>query len=508
MNNDKGLRIQLILGLALAGFALGVVFVILASAAELYMRGGTFDLAAAIQLHTASLLFWLIDLLPLAGAFFGGIAGLALAGQARRRILAERAALRQRADQNALREQIRRQEQAHGELEGVLSRGKQQWEGIFDSVRDLIALTDVDGMVTRGNRALSDALRLPFDQLIGKPLAELLPGLEALGGERSQAEMRFPNLEGWYDAAATPLLVNGVAQGVIYNLRDVTDRKEAAQDVQRQRQYYELVVNNSPFPIITLSQDNSIVACNPAFVSMFGYPAREVLGEKLDALVSLSPAEDSAHAITQAVANGESVRQIAQARRADGSVIDVEVFGLPVVLWGRQIGAIAMYHDVTHLVQNAPRPEPAPLAVEPPSPPTLAKKSSPVKKIEGIGPVYAAKLAAAGILTTEDLLAAAQTRASRTALAESTGIPVRLVLDWANKADMMRVPGIGGQFSELLEAAGVDTIKDLRKRKAQSLHAALVKANDEKALGGRAPSLTEVQAWIEAAKELEPLLSY
>ncbi len=511
MNNDRGMRVQYILGLALAGFLLGILFVILATAIALFTQGGGLDLAQIIPLHTNSMLFWLIDLLPLAGAVFGGLTGLALAGQAGRRLHAERAALKQRGDQQALREQIRRQQQAHAELEAVLSRGKQQWEGIFDSVQDMIVLTDQGGAVTRCNRALCAALGLPFEQIIGKPAAELLPGLDTLGGESAQAEMHFPNLPGWYEIAATPLLVNGEAQGAIYNLRDVTDRKEAALDVQRQRQYYELVVNNSPFPIITLSMDNSIVACNPAFVSMFGYPAREVLGEKLDALVSLSPAEESAHSITQATAQGESVRQIAQARRADGSVIDVEVSGVPVVLWGKQIGAIAMYHDVTDLVQAAAAKQAEtapPTAAEPPPAATTAQRSAPVRKIEGIGPVYAAKLAAAGIHTTADLLAAAQTPKDRAALSETTGIPVRLVLEWANKADLMRVAGVGEEFSELLEAAGVDTIKELRRRKAQNLHAALLKANEEQSLSRRAPSLSEVQGWIEAAKSLEPLLSY
>jgi predicted flap endonuclease-1-like 5' DNA nuclease len=131
-----------------------------------------------------------------------------------------------------------------------------------------------------------------------------------------------------------------------------------------------------------------------------------------------------------------------------------------------------------------------------------------VETIEGIGPVYAAKLGEIGILTTEDLLTAGATRKGRQELVEKTGVSDKLVLRWVNIADLMRVPGIGEEYSELLEAAGVDTVKELRNRNPNNLYNALIVANNEKNLVRRVPHLTEVQSWVQAAKELEPRMRY
>ena len=128
--------------------------------------------------------------------------------------------------------------------------------------------------------------------------------------------------------------------------------------------------------------------------------------------------------------------------------------------------------------------------------------------IEGIGPVYAEKLTAAGINTDKDLLEKCAKPAGRKALAEETGISPKLILTWSNHCDLMRIDGVGPQFSELLEAAGVDTVKEFRHRKAENLQPKLEEVNNEKKLCKRVPSVTEVQKMIDQAKELEPLMEY
>jgi hypothetical protein len=105
-------------------------------------------------------------------------------------------------------------------------------------------------------------------------------------------------------------------------------------------------------------------------------------------------------------------------------------------------------------------------------------------------------------------LVAAGTRKGRQDLAEKTGISGKLVLKWVNRADLMRVPGIGEEYSDLLEAGGVDTVKELRNRKAENLYKTLTQVNDEKSLVRRPPYLSEVEAWILAAKEIEPRVTY
>ena len=128
--------------------------------------------------------------------------------------------------------------------------------------------------------------------------------------------------------------------------------------------------------------------------------------------------------------------------------------------------------------------------------------------IQGIGPVYAEKLVAAGIETVDQLLAKGADAKGRKALEEATGIRHDLILTWVNRADLFRVKGVGPQFSELLEAAGVDTVKELRGRNAANLAAKMAEINEAKHLCKRTPVEKEIQKYIDAAKELEPVVSY
>ena len=131
-----------------------------------------------------------------------------------------------------------------------------------------------------------------------------------------------------------------------------------------------------------------------------------------------------------------------------------------------------------------------------------------IEEIEGIGSAYAAKLNEADIFTTDDLLRKAATKQGRQSLAEATGISEKLILKWANHADLFRIKGIAGQFAELLEASGVDTVKELRHRVAANLHAKLVEVNEARNLCNRVPAESEIQRMIDQAKELEPLITY
>jgi predicted flap endonuclease-1-like 5' DNA nuclease len=132
----------------------------------------------------------------------------------------------------------------------------------------------------------------------------------------------------------------------------------------------------------------------------------------------------------------------------------------------------------------------------------------PIEKIEGIGKSYGDKLRAAGIKDTAALLKKCAKPKDREALATTTGISGALILKWANRADLMRVKGVGEEYSDLLEAAGVDTVPELAQRKAANLHAALLKVHGEKKLVRQPPGLKAVEGWIAAAKEMERALSY
>ena len=128
--------------------------------------------------------------------------------------------------------------------------------------------------------------------------------------------------------------------------------------------------------------------------------------------------------------------------------------------------------------------------------------------IEGIGDVYAEKLIAAGINKVSELLEKCAAPKGRKALAEETGISEKLILKWTNHADLFRINGVGPQFAELLEAAGVDTVKEFRHRVAENLQPKLEETNAAKNICNRVPAVSEIQKMIDQAKELEPKMTY
>lgn len=129
-------------------------------------------------------------------------------------------------------------------------------------------------------------------------------------------------------------------------------------------------------------------------------------------------------------------------------------------------------------------------------------------RIEGIGEVYADHLAAAGIGSTTSLLKKGATRTGRKEIAKQSGVKAAQVLQWVNKADLFRVKGIGEEYSDLLEAGGVDSVPELANRNAQNLWEHLVETNESFSLVRRVPSLAEVKSWIQSAKKLPRVVEH
>ncbi|MDI9486173.1 MAG: DUF4332 domain-containing protein [Bacillota bacterium] len=128
--------------------------------------------------------------------------------------------------------------------------------------------------------------------------------------------------------------------------------------------------------------------------------------------------------------------------------------------------------------------------------------------MEGIGEAYELKLKEAGILSVEALLKACALKKGRVELAEKSGISEKLILKWANHADLARIKGIGGQYSELLEAAGVDTVPELAKRKPENLYAKVVEVNKVKKVVRKLPTEKNVADWVKQASGLPRVLQY
>lgn len=128
--------------------------------------------------------------------------------------------------------------------------------------------------------------------------------------------------------------------------------------------------------------------------------------------------------------------------------------------------------------------------------------------IEGVGEVYAQKLKIAGVNTAEALLAQGSTPKGRQELAEKADISGKLILEWVNHVDLFRIKGVGEEYADLLEEAGVDTVPELAQRKAENLLEKMTAVNAEKKLVRRPPVLSQVVDWIEQAKQLPRVVTY
>jgi len=128
--------------------------------------------------------------------------------------------------------------------------------------------------------------------------------------------------------------------------------------------------------------------------------------------------------------------------------------------------------------------------------------------IEGIGEVYFGKLQAIGIRTIEALLEAGKTPQGRKDLAEKSGISYKSILEWVNRADLFRIKGVAEEYSDLLESAGVDTVVELAKRRADNLLEKMKAVNAEKKLVRRLPTEAMVANWVEQAKALDRIITY
>jgi len=132
----------------------------------------------------------------------------------------------------------------------------------------------------------------------------------------------------------------------------------------------------------------------------------------------------------------------------------------------------------------------------------------PIIDIEGIGPTFTKKLKKIGVNRTDQLLERGASPKGRKALAAESGVDEKKILKWCNMADLMRIRGVAEEYSELLEAAGVDTVKELRNRNAANLAAKMQEVNADKKLVRQVPSESQVTKWVDQAKELPATMTY
>lgn len=172
---------------------------------------------------------------------------------------------------------------------------------------------------------------------------------------------------------AAPLLIGSRLVGVIASVHSDPDRYLGPEDLrllelfapeaaiaienarlfsqaQHQHQYLAELVANSPVAIVTLDTQHRVISCNPAFLQLYGYEEPEVVGQHLDDLITTEESKAQAVQYTQQALDHRAVRAIAQRRRKDGTMVDVEVLGVPVLVDGTLVGMMGLYHDITELL--------------------------------------------------------------------------------------------------------------------------------------------------------------
>lgn len=311
----KWLKNRTVYRYAIIGFLGGIGFLVLGIWLEFSKQQLPYTLWSFLYMQRTQPLIWTLDMAPLVFAFMAGMIG----------------------NQKS--------------LSSVISRDKKEWETIFGSFSDPIFVTDTNGHIVRCNHAVIDRLNTTFSNVIGKLLSDVLvqgrPG--GLQNFQNTGE-EFPWFGRLYDVSARPIQVEGAEPQTLFILHDVTERKNNELELTREKQYFESLVENSPVAIVVLNNEEKIVSINPAFEQLYGYKKHEADGVLLDTLITTEETRQEATQYTQIVMK-EAIHRIGKRRRKDGTLVDVEIFGVPVIVNGEKSGALAMYHDISKLVR-------------------------------------------------------------------------------------------------------------------------------------------------------------
>jgi len=239
-----------------------------------------------------------------------------------------------------------------------VQRQKRYYESLFELSPTAIATIDLDYMVTSWNAAAERLFGYSEEEALGRSIHDLIASTEELrseglelGGRAEHGEVhrvtrRLRNDGSLVDVdlRAAPIVVGGDTVGIFCLYHDISE-------LQRQKRYYESLVDSSPIAIALLDANAVVTSWNPSAEELFGYTSKEAVGRHIDALVANSDdiREEAARYTALGMIEGDFAHAIARRTHKDGSLIDVEMFGAPVVVGGEPVGLYAMYHDIGDL---------------------------------------------------------------------------------------------------------------------------------------------------------------
>jgi two-component system, sensor histidine kinase and response regulator len=337
---------------ALLGVLFGIVFVIIGTLVEIFSRQQSFSFGAIWQAQSAQPLLILLDLVPIV---FGVV--LAVIGQQAIRLSAKTSEMENELAESTnylvtSNEELKSTLDTQLNTESIIVRAKRAWEATFDAVQDFMIQMDLDGQIVRCNRATIQKLGTTFQDLLGKNIADTALAAAYQGRQMLSEEghvVQFPDITGWYQVTHYPLVLEDERQGIVCIVRDVTGRKQAEMEMEEQKLFFQTLFETSPTAIVILDEQDRIVDGNSEFEKLFGYSRMEARGRVLDDTLVPQAERANALALTQQVSNGISVRSFGQRMRKDHALVDVEISGKPMILNGRRMGKLAIYHDITEL---------------------------------------------------------------------------------------------------------------------------------------------------------------
>jgi len=340
------------------GAAAGLLVLLLAILLEVRVEGLPLTLQGVLRVVRGESLLWLIAITPI-------VVGLlaAAAGRRQDRLVEMAAGLEKTIEKRTA--ELEREAATSREREDEHRRASTYFEAVLQNSPVAIATLNFDGRIVACNPEFTRLFGYTESEAVGQMLDALVaPGFLsseaarytqlAAQGNVARAQTRRARKDGVLievELFSVPVVVDEVQVGVLGLYLDLTERRRAQQEIERQRQYWETLVQNSPVAIVTLDLGGLVTSCNPAFEKLFGYHRDEVLRANLDDLLSSSEDRTEAEGLTRGSMGGELVHALATRRRKDGSSVDVELFGLPVVVGTERVGAVGLYHDITELVR-------------------------------------------------------------------------------------------------------------------------------------------------------------
>jgi PAS domain S-box-containing protein len=244
-------------------------------AAFFYMfsnQGLPFNLVSLSLIHRENPILYFVDCAPLVLAAFASYVGYRHALMAQFSALQESMIGARMLEYKQLNIALSNEVTERKRIEGVITRAKKEWETSFDAIEDMIIITDKDGIIQRCNRATIQPLGVTYQDILGRPIEQAFFGEDWAGPKMSGLvgqEVQFPKSKGHYEVACFPLTWEGEISNV-YCIYNVTRLVKAAEEVQRQKQFFETLAANNPVATVILDLNKKITSCNTAFEQLFG----------------------------------------------------------------------------------------------------------------------------------------------------------------------------------------------------------------------------------------------